>query len=108
MNKQRYLIVHRTDGIFLGECLGLGFCSKLDPAGQTQAVTFESIENCVDYLSKWTSVRQGFIKLQELTFVPCSPSDGMYASIQDCIDAGLEGWDPGEIGRMTSREPNLR
>ena len=54
--KQRYLIVHKDDGIFLGECLGLGFCSKLDPGGQTHAVTFESIKECVDYLSTWSAV----------------------------------------------------
>lgn len=90
----RYLIVHKEDGIYLGECLGLGFCSKVDPVGQDTACTFESIEDCVDYINSWESVKKGEQSIKDYTFVPVTPSEGNFATIQDCVAAGLEGWDP--------------
>lgn len=41
---KRYILIHKSDGIFLGHAMGLAFFSVLDAVGQTQAVTFESLE----------------------------------------------------------------
>jgi len=40
-------------GIFIGEYMGLGLFSFLDPADQPAAVTFSSIDEAKKYMSTW-------------------------------------------------------
>lgn len=81
------VIVHPEFGIYLGSCMGLGFWSKLDSAGQDAAVTFPSQDDAMAYMGTWDGgVPQG------CQFVPVVPDLGEYASISSCAAAGLEAW----------------
>lgn len=91
-SEMRYLIVHKTDGILLGHCLGFAFFSKLDPVGQDEACTFTDVKQATDFLSLFHSIQDGNNKFQDYTFVPVVPSIGNYASVEDCVKAGQEPW----------------
>jgi hypothetical protein len=49
----RIVIEHREMGIYLGSFLGMGFWSKLDLAGQDQAVTFTNETEAQEFVSSW-------------------------------------------------------
>lgn len=85
--RQAYVIVEPEMGIYLGGCMGLGFWTKLDPAGQPSAVTFTSQKEAEDHMATWDSGRP-----EKATLHPVQPDDGEYASVQACVNAGLEGW----------------
>jgi len=82
-----YVITHPEWGIFLGHFLGLGFWSKLEPAGQPTAPTFPTIGEAEGFMATWTSGRPAGVSL-----IPVNPDHGTYASAGACIAAGLEGW----------------
>lgn len=86
---QAHVIVSSRMGIYLGSCMGLGFWSKLDPAGQSSAVTFDSISSAEEYMRSWEGGRP-----DDVSFVPVSPDDGTFASISACVAAGLDAWSP--------------
>lgn len=86
-SNQAYLITHPERGIYLGSAMGMGFWSKCDPVGQPSAVTFPSREEANQYMASWDGGTPPGIELVAVT-----PDDGQYASIQACVDAGLEGW----------------
>lgn len=86
---RRILMSHPTLGIYLGSCLGFGFWSKLDPAGQDAAWTFESEEVAKEGAASWDHP----IPKNELTFTPVEV-EGEFATIAQCVEVGLEGWDP--------------
>jgi hypothetical protein len=79
---------HKTMGVYLGSCLGLGFWSKLDPAGQDTAWTFESIQQAKDGVASWDSP----IPENELMFTHVEV-DGELATMEQCVAAGLEPWE---------------
>jgi len=83
----RYVITHPEWGIYLGECMGLGFWSKLDSCGQPAAVTFETMSDAEVVMSSWDSGRPA-----EAGTAPVVADDGEYASIAACVRAGLDGW----------------
>jgi hypothetical protein len=82
-----FVIVDPEMGIYIGNCLGMGFWTKLDPVGQPSVVTFESTQEAEDFMSTWEGGRPLGAKLHQV-----QPDDGIYASIQACVNAGLEGW----------------
>lgn len=82
-----YLIVHPTFGVYLGNCMGLGFWSKVDPVGQPCAVTFPTPESAQQHMAAWEDGVPADAQL-----VPVKPDDGVYASIAACVHAGVEGW----------------
>ncbi len=81
------VIYHDKDGVFLGECLGLGFWSKVETAGQPSAVTFKDIEDAEEFMKTWISGRPCGVKL-----VPVVADERGHASVEACIQAGLPGW----------------
>jgi hypothetical protein len=84
----RFVITHPGYGIYLGSCLGLGFWSKMDPAGQDSAVTFPSTAEAQEHADGWES------KLEGLSFVAVeADKDGEWASRMACFKAGLEPWE---------------
>ena len=87
----RFLVVHPAYGIYLGSCMGLGFWTKLDPAGQTAAVTFASTHEAETFLASLDGGRPPNLQVVEVV-----PDQGDYASIAACKAAGLDGWDPHE------------
>lgn len=92
----RYLIVSEKDGIYLGNCLGLGFWSKLDAAGQNAAVTFPSKNECIEHIKSWVGFNGELSDPENFDLVPIEGLEGIYATVEDCIKVGLEGWSPNE------------
>ena len=84
---QAFVLVHPEMGVYLGSCMGLGFWSKLDPAGQSCAPTFASKLEAEDYMATWDGGRPDGID-----FALVTPDDGTYASIAACSAAGLPSW----------------
>ena len=89
------VIVHPEWGIYLGTCLGLGFWSKMDPAGQDAAVTFPSEEDANRHMDSWD---EPLVERPRLEFHVVEPDklqySGKYASVAACRRAGLDGWKP--------------
>lgn len=84
------VIYNEEEGIYLGECMGLGFWSKMDPCGQEAACLFESEEEMRKYIESWN---ESEFKHNEFKFVPVE-AKGDYATIEECVAAGLPAWDP--------------
>lgn len=82
----RYVLYSQERGVFLGHCLGFGFWSKLDPAGQTDACTFDSPEEIAAFVQ---SFEPG---LNDWTPVQVQMGENGYATMDDCMMAGLPGW----------------
>jgi hypothetical protein len=72
-------------GVYLGSCMGLGFWSKLDPCGQDEAWTFESISQAVAAIAAWDTP----VKSPMFTHVE---TDTEFATMQQCVDAGMDAW----------------
>lgn len=85
----RYVLYSEELGVYLGHALGLGFWSKLDPAGQNCAVTFETESGAARYLTTWDHIPK-----EEIRTIPVKADIGTYASITACKTAGIPGWDP--------------
>ena len=83
---KRYVLTHPEFGVYLGGFWGMGFWSKLDPAGQPCAVTFPSKEEAHQYVSGWEAPIDG------LSTTEVDSDAGEYISMQACVAAGLEGW----------------
>ncbi|MEH0291810.1 hypothetical protein V6R98_02195 [Agrobacterium sp. CCNWLW71] len=49
------VIVHPEAGIYLGHCLGLGFFSQLDCAGQDHATVISDIDLAREHIATWES-----------------------------------------------------
>jgi len=85
----RYLLYSNDYGIYLGSFLGMGFWSNLDPAGQDEAITFESEKDIIDFMRTWESqvpnVKTVSIETSENTY---------YATIEQCVAIGLPEWNP--------------
>ena len=74
-------------GIYLGNCMGMGFWSKLDAVDQPSAVTFVSKEDAIDFMKTWDSGIPEGVDFKEVV-----SDDGQFASIAACVAAGLEPW----------------
>lgn len=81
-----HVITHPENGIYLGNCMGLGFWSKLDSAGQTCAVTFPTAQDAIAHIRSWDNNNDP----ASCAIVGVTPSgeDG-YATIKDLRAAGL-------------------
>lgn len=88
---KRIVIYHEEMGVFLGECFGLCFWSKLDPVGQSAAVVFGSVAEATHIV--------GLIQdpPKSLQFLEVETKDPVYVSIPEIEAAGLPGWDPNMI-----------
>lgn len=84
-----FVITHPEMGVYLGNFLGLGFWSKLDPVGQPAAVTFATEAMAEDHMALWDCGRPQGAKL-----IPVWADLHNFASIDACVAAGLEGWQP--------------
>ena len=82
----RVAIVSKSLGVYLGSCLGLGFWSKLDSAGQSSAVTFADESEASAHVYTWRDVPADY------DFVPVEADDGVYATAAACERAGLGNW----------------
>ena len=107
--KKGFVLVHPENGIYLGNCMGLGFWSKLDPAGQECAVAFETPEKAREHAASWDSSRvdhQAYLESLKCVEVEIDSPDGEpYASVDACIKAGLDAWY--SIDMMEPASPSL-
>lgn len=82
-----YVLYDETLGVYLGGCMGLGFWSKLDPAGQDAAVTFPSARDAEEHKASWDD------PIPSAQPIPVEPDIAFgYASIEACKKVGLPGW----------------
>jgi hypothetical protein len=86
--EQRVIMSHKEMGVYLGSCMGLGFWSKLDPAGQDSAVTFDDIAQALRVVAEWDDP----LPPKSLMFTHVEV-EGNYATMQQCVAVGLEGWE---------------
>jgi hypothetical protein len=80
----KIVITHPKMGIYLGNCLGLGFWTLLDPAGQPEAVVFDSVADARAHIASWESGNRP----DDYGFHDVSAT-GRYATIPMLIEAGL-------------------
>lgn len=86
----RVVIYSEPAGVFLGSCMGLGFWSEMDPAGQDAAITFESEDVARAEVARWKHGPE-----EPWRCVPVEVDAGdRYASIEQCVRAGLPRWTP--------------
>ena len=89
MMKIKFLIMHPDHGIFLGSAMGLAFWSNLESAGQNRAVVLDSEDAAREFIGSWDEVPDG-IELHDVMV----DDDARYATIDQCVAAGLDVWDP--------------
>lgn len=87
-----FLMQHPELGIYLGSCMGLGFWSKLDAAGQTEAVTFPSPEAGIAAIKSWQDQGNSQLKPEDMKFLPVIAAEEGYATMQQCVKAGARPW----------------
>lgn len=89
--KLRYVLYSEEAGIYLGSCMGLGFWSKMDPAGQDRACTFAG----KDDVEAWKKSLDHPENLPDFHLVEVWPDlPDYYASIDACANAQLPRWNP--------------
>lgn len=98
-----FVITHPEMGIYLGNCMGLGFWTKLDPAGQEAAAVFPTREEAESFMATWDDGKPAGVTLHPV--IP-DRGNGTFASIDACVAAGLEGWDPAGPTEEASITPN--
>lgn len=84
------IVISSADwGVYLGTAMGMGFWSKLDPAGQDVACTFESIEQAKEIIASWDSKPP-----EDTQFTLVQTKHEFHATIPECVKAGLDAWNP--------------
>jgi hypothetical protein len=84
----RYILHHPEMGIYLGSCMGMGFWSKLDPVGQSEAATFDNPEQIKEFMATWENKVTGC----EITPIETDCRDA-YVTIAEIEAIGLPGWE---------------
>lgn len=79
------VITHERFGIYIGHCMGLGFWTRLDCAGQDRAGVFENLGQAQQHVAYWNdNADQG-----EFEYVEVGCADLHYATIEELKVAGL-------------------
>jgi len=86
----RVIITHPEMGVYLGNCMGFGFWSKLDPVGQTHAVVFMDVDEAIQHIHSWDGMREP----GDYVLLDVRTTEGGYASIAECSAAGADAWFP--------------
>ena len=94
----RYVIYRADRGVYLGNCMGMGFWSKWDAVGQDAAVAFPSEAAARAHVATWDEPLSSFEVRSVPTFSRFEgsgmPVNADYASIEECVAAGLPAWHP--------------
>lgn len=83
----RYVLYCPEWGVYLGSFAGLGFWSGMDPAGRGLARVFGSPEEALALPDRWLT------KPPDPRAVEVECADAGGATVAECVDAGLPGWD---------------
>lgn len=84
----RHVAYSEEQGVYLGECLGLGFWSKLDPAGQDSATTFATPQEFWDLARTWETPPP-----TDTVTRPVVCADPQWAAVGECEATGLPKWE---------------
>ena len=90
---KRFVLYGDVVGVYLGSAMGLGFWSKLDPVGQSSACTFDSKEAVDAFVAHGSSSGEPILRKYSAVEVEVE-APGRYASISECVAAGLPAWEP--------------
>lgn len=78
------VITHQELGIYVGSCLGLGFWSLLDTAGQPAVATFLDEEEAREHVASWEELNDpasyGYVEVF---------TAGSHATVDELAEAGL-------------------
>jgi hypothetical protein len=85
-----FVIIHPEWGVFIGNCLGFAFWSRLDPVDQPAAVAFPTEAEAAEHARflREGATAFGFVELP----VTQDPNGELYASREACGAAGLPVW----------------
>lgn len=80
-------------GVYLGSCMGFGFWSKMDSAGQDVACGFKDEEDARRYIASWDHIPEGI----EYHEIECARDDQgncdgchiCYVTVDELKNAGL-------------------
>lgn len=86
---ERYVLFQKDWGVYLGGFLGLGFWSIIDPVGQDSACVFKVPADVHAHIGTWESKPP-----DDYQIVKVDTKDDCYATIAECVAAGLPAWDP--------------
>lgn len=86
---RRFVLVSDAFGVYVGSFLGLGFWSRLDAAGQTSAVTFETPFAAAEF-GDAAGLADDDLRAVE---VEVAHPSGAYATREECAAAGVR-WEP--------------
>lgn len=92
----KILITHPQHGVFLGSAMGLAFWSECESAGQNQAVICSTEDTAREFIATWSEIPEG-LELQEVMV----DDQAEYATIDQCVAAGLKAWDPCPSGSFS-------
>ena len=95
------VIYSKQQGVFLGAAMGMGFWSKIDAVGQSQACTFESKEEAKAISKNWDIAPPSAMQ-----FIEVNTQDKDYATISECMAAGMDGWFPDGDAKPTDSTIN--
>ena len=87
---KRYLLIHPEFGVYIGHCMGLGFWSNEETAGQNAACTFALPEEAHEHANSWIHTPDGLTTLPVETDI--EERGNYYASVAACVAAGAPGW----------------
>ena len=87
-------IYPQTDSVYLGNCLGLDFQSQSGPRGQTAAEPFSSVKEAKEgtFQLLGSQSRHPLQTLPDLKFFRLPLSESGFATIEECMAAGLPAW----------------
>jgi hypothetical protein len=96
---ERYVLFQKDWGVYLGGCMGLGFWTKLDPVGQDCACVFKKEADVHAHIGTWETKPPDDYKT-----VKVETKNDLYATMAECVAAGLPEWDPQGDGESDGRE----
>lgn len=80
------VITHPTQGIYLGNCLGLGFWTLIDCAGQDHACVFDDLASAEKHIRSWDSDDEP----GTYNMVAVCTAERNFASVTELKEAGLD------------------
>lgn len=81
---KRWVVVHPTDGIFVGHSMGLAFFSLIEDAWQNSVVCFEHHPEAFVFMDIYLDGGEKY------KYVELEVADGRYATYAELCAAGLE------------------
>lgn len=82
----KIVLISDVLGVYLGNCFGLGFWSKLDAAGQTHACVFDDPIEAMAHAASWDQ------QISDVRTHKVECADAEYATAAECERAGLHNW----------------